>query len=379
MTSLIIAGGGLSGCLAALAIAQRRADIDIMLVEQEVALGGQHVWSFFDSDVDANARWVLDGLPIQRWPTHEIRFPARQRVLALGYNSLTSEGLDATVKRVLQPGQIMLGRGIERVDADSITLKGGERLAADAVIDARGPRAVAGLELAWQKFVGHRYRFARPHGQDRPVIMDATVDQADGYRFVYSLPFTDTEMMVEDTYYSTSPALDDEVLGAGIDDFAEAIGPAERLSVERGILPILLGGSVEALWNSGARVARLGLSGGFFHPTTGYSFPDAIANAAILAEQRDFTSGALHDVFHSRAKALWKERRFYVLLNRMLFRGAAPAERYRVLEHFYRLPLPVIERFYAGRITTADKFRILSGRPPVPVLRALKALVRRAA
>ena len=60
----------------------------------------------------------------------------------------------------------------------------------------------------------------------------------------------------------------------------------------------------------------------------------------------------------------------------MLFRAAAPEHRYRVLEHFYRLDPGLIARFYAGRSTAADKMRILSGRPPVPVARALMALWR---
>ena len=50
------------------------------------------------------------------------------------------------------------------------------------------------------------------------------------------------------------------------------------------------------------------------------------------------------------------------------------AERYRVLEHFYRLDPDLIARFYAGRSTLADRMKILSGRPPVPVGKALKAM-----
>jgi lycopene beta-cyclase len=58
----------------------------------------------------------------------------------------------------------------------------------------------------------------------------------------------------------------------------------------------------------------------------------------------------------------------------MLFRAAAPEERYRVLQHFYRLPDALIGRFYAGELTAMDKLRILSGRPPVPVDKALSAM-----
>jgi lycopene beta-cyclase len=58
----------------------------------------------------------------------------------------------------------------------------------------------------------------------------------------------------------------------------------------------------------------------------------------------------------------------------MLFRAVSAERRYLVLQHFYRLPLPLIQRFYAGRTTFADSVRILSGRPPVPLGRALACL-----
>jgi len=71
----------------------------------------------------------------------------------------------------------------------------------------------------------------------------------------------------------------------------------------------------------------------------------------------------------------WREQRVFRLLNRMLFLGAAPADRYRVLQHFYRLPEPVIERFYAGRLTLADTGRVLTGTPPIPVRHALRCVL----
>jgi len=58
----------------------------------------------------------------------------------------------------------------------------------------------------------------------------------------------------------------------------------------------------------------------------------------------------------------------------MLFRAAEPEERYRILERFYRLSPSLIGRFYAGRSTMTDKARILTGKPPVPIVRAVRAI-----
>ena len=379
---LIIAGGGLAGCLAALALAERRPEVDFVIVEEGERFGGNHVWSYFDGDVEERDRWLIESVGGRRWSDHEVRFPHRRRTLGFGYNSVRSADLDSRMRSALAPGRYRLQSRVAEIGPDHVALASGERLTAAAVIDARGAGPLPRLDLAWQKFVGLTCRFEGDHGVSRPVIMDACVEQDDGYRFVYSLPFSATEMLVEDTYYSTSPVLDVPLVRCRVGSHMRRRGlePAEILAQEAGVLPILLGGRLEDLWSaSEPPVARLGLRGGFFHPTTGYSLPDAVRNAVLLAEQPEMTSGAVHALFHRRAAALWQQRRFYQRLNRMLFRAAEPRQRYLVLEHFYRLPEPLIARFYAGRLTALDKLRILSGRPPVPVGRAMTALRERRA
>ena len=162
----------------------------------------------------------------------------------------------------------------------------------------------------------------------------------------------------------------------GLDSVAATFGQARQVDEEEGILPVVMGGEVDSLW-VGNPAIPFGLRGGFFHPTTGYSLPDAVTNAALLAGRTELSANALRDVFQSRARDQWRRRGFFRLLNRMLFRGTEPDKAYRVLEHFYRLPPPVIARFYAARLTRLDKVRILTGRPPVPIGRAISALAGR--
>jgi lycopene beta-cyclase len=372
---LIIAGGGLAGGLAALAIAKARPDIDLLLVEEAARFGGNHIWSFFADDVAADGAALIDDLVVHRWPRHEVIFPERRRTLDTGYASLTSERFDAVLRATLPAAAYRLGRRIADISPQGIVLDDGETIAADGVIDARGAAGPTGLDLGWQKFVGREYRFARPHGLEAPIIMDATVDQSDGYRFVYCLPFSTTEMLVEDTYYSQDGDLDDARTGRRIEAYIDRQGwqGGRMIREERGVLPVAMGGDIDLLWRD-ATVARIGLRGGFFHPTTGYSLPDAVRNALLLARQTDLSSAALLGLFRGAARRAWQARGFYRILNRMLFRAAEPAERYRVLQHFYRLDPGLVGRFYAGRSTLADKARILSGRPPVPLLRAAASL-----
>jgi lycopene beta-cyclase len=374
---LIIAGGGLSGCLVALALAKLRPEVPILLVEEGEAFGGNHIWSFFDTDVDSADRWLVEPLIAQNWPSYDIIFPKRRRTLPTAYNSAKSERLDALVRSKLRPDQYRLAARIERLEPGSVTLAGGERLEASGVIDARGARELPGLDLGWQKFVGREYEFDAPHGLERPIIMDAVVDQSEGYRFVYCLPFSPTQMLVEDTYYSLSADLNAAELGKRISSYVEDRGwrDGRILNEESGILPVTMGGSIEGLWSGEPRVPRIGLRGGFFHPTTGYSLPDAVRTALLIARHPDLGTPGLFALLRADARRLWRERRFYRLLNKMLFRAAPPPERYRVLEHFYRLDPQLIARLYAGRSGAADKLRILSGRPPVPIGSAVRALL----
>lgn len=381
MTRLVIAGGGLAGCLAAIALKRRRSDVEVILVEQQPNFGGIHTWSFFDTDIVASQRWVIDDLVEFRWPDHEVHFPRRGRTIGIGYNSLRSTALDRAVKSTLDPGRLRLACAIEAIGPNHVKLAGGEQIQADAVIDARGGNSFVGLQLGWQKFVGRVLDFAGGHGVRRPIIMDATVEQHDGYRFLYFLPLNRSRLLIEDTYYSSSPTLDPDLIGRRIDEAAQRLksGPFRECERESGVLPVVLDGDFDRFWPHDRDLPRLGVAGGFFHPTTSYSLPDAVANAALLVEQRDFSGQALAQLTRSRAQRLWQERSFYRLLNRMLFRAAQPDRSYRVLEHFYRLPEDVIARFYAGCLTSIDKLRILSGKPPVPIGRALMAMRRSAA
>ena len=93
-----------------------------------------------------------------------------------------------------------------------------------------------------------------------------------------------------------------------------------------------------------------------------------------IARADDLSGAGLHALLHRNATAHWRRGGFYRMLGRMLFEAADPLERYRILERFYRLDAGLIGRFYAGRSTFLDKARVLIGKPPVPVGRAVRVL-----
>ena len=376
---LIIVGGGLAGSLAALALAEQQPQLPVLLLESGDCFGGNHTWSFFDSDIPAGAAALVAALNPVRWPRHRVIFPERARQLDMAYNSVSSQALDALVRARLAPEAWQVNTAVAELLPDAVILASGERLEACGVIDARGPdAAMPGLVLGWQKFVGIEYA-ARADDPECATVMDATIPQLDGYRFVYVLPLGADRVLVEDTYYSNGPELDVPVVAARVKALAAQsglIGPELRREI--GILPILIGGDPETFWPAADPIARLGLRGGFFQPTTGYSFSMALRMAAqIGALGGAYDSAALARWSRGAFMAHWRAGRYFRLLNRMLFHAAAPDQRYRIFSHFYRLPQDLIARFYAGTLRATDKVRILSGTPPVPIGAAMAALVKR--
>ena len=63
----VIAGGGLAGGLVALALARPSADARVALVEADDRLGGNHTWSFHDSDVPAGTAAGCSRSSARRW------------------------------------------------------------------------------------------------------------------------------------------------------------------------------------------------------------------------------------------------------------------------------------------------------------------------
>ena len=373
---LIILGGGLAGGLCALALAERRPEFEIVLVEPAAAIGGNHLWSFFTSDVAPSHAWLVEPLIAHRWPGYDVAFPAHRRCIEEPYRTIESERLDAAVRRAL-PAENILRATAKGATATSVTLSDGRTIEANAVLDARGLGAsVPGMHCGWQKFFGQLLRIEAGHGIDRPMVMDATVDQSDGYRFVYCLPFSSTDVFVEDTYYSTDPSLDPGLLRSRIAEYASSRGwtVAAASREEAGVLPVVTGGDFDMFWQAEEPVARAGVRAALFHPLTSYSLPDAVRFACWLADEAPL-DGRLAAASRARAASHWQGGGFDRMLARMLFHAAAPKHRYRVLERFYRLPAPLIARFYAGRSTLFDKVRILSGRPPVSLPKALSAML----
>ncbi|ALZ97318.1 lycopene cyclase [Leclercia adecarboxylata] len=374
---IILVGGGLANGLIALRLRQQRPALRVLLLEADSQPGGNHTWSFHEGDITPDQhRWIAP-LVAHRWQGYDVRFPRLNRTLAGEYLSITSARFAAVLTETLGES-LQTDAAVTDITPETVTLADGTRLRASAVIDGRGYTPDKHLNTGSQSFLGQQWRLRQPHGLTRPILMDATVNQQGGYRFVYTLPISATELLIEDTHYIDAARLHLSAARQNIADYARQQGWCLKSLIreEQGHLPIMLAGDFPAYWQARDKQPCSGLRAGLFHATTGYSLPHAVALADAIAGSAEFSAAVVFSDIHRYALHQWHAQRFFRTLNRMLFLAGDADKRWQVMQRFYSLNEGLIARFYAGQLNLADKARILAGKPPVPVGEAMLAILK---
>lgn len=357
---IIILGGGLWGSLLAYRLWQVAPDVEFILIEKKTKLGGNHTWCFFGTDLSKDHMTWLSPFIHKSWDAYSVEFPKVSRTLKTPYHAITSQELHDHVVNTLPAHRISLNT--------SLSLEEAKKMGA-FVIDARGKYTVSAS--GFQKFAGLHIKTKRPHGLEHPIIMDATVQQKEGFRFIYYLPWSEDTLLIEDTRYSLNP----EILRP---EFSESISLeimkrgweiSEVFRAEEGSLPIPL----EPI--SIAHDEQVVSLAGLFHDTTGYSLPIGVKLIDKLVAQDFSLSNTRKTVSHFRDE-LERKRKFYRTLNLLLFKASKPEESYRMLEFFYTHPDGLIQRFYSGELSVWDHIRFFIGKPPVKIGHALKSLLK---
>ena len=383
----IIAGGGLHGCLAALAILHNAGDAKIALIEKDLKLGGSHTWSFFLHHIQPDATDWVKPLISGEWNGYQVLFPGFHRKLKARYVSVTSENLHRVVSDRFarsSNSKLFYGDPVVSLTSDRVELESGVVLNGRLVLDARGPDEVF-RRTGVQKFYGVEVlveRKSKNKGKDIkgldhsiPCLMDATVPQWDGYRFFYVLPFSFDRLLVEETFFSDNADIDAEASLKRIESYMHNKGwrIKEILRDERGALTMPWGNPMSGheerffgrRWNNRSRSPiELGLRGGWFHPGTGYSFVQGTQTASLLGRYAPDPVPA-KDV-HALRSGLERDSRFIRFLNWMLFRAAHPEKRSALMERFYTFPEDLIDRFYGCGLDFLDPWKLLFKDPPRP-------------
>ncbi len=357
MNKIVILGGGLWGSLLAYFFHVRRPELQVELYERGDHLGGDHTWSFHSSDVPSHLWTLLKPLISYSWEEQQVIFPRLNRRLKVGYHTILSRDLNQKIQKLLPASKILLRQERSPLDFE------------DAIVfDTRN--LSFNVPCAWQNFVGLDVELTQPHGLTHPIIMDASVEQLSGFRFIYYLPWGPTRLLVEDTRYTDLKDIPVADWQRGVEALIHSkgwsISKIER--VEVGSLPIPFSSPLPT------KDATINLSG-IFHDVTGYSIADAFRVCDAMTNTKALKRADFTEILASYQNTQKLRRSYYRLLNRLMFKASGAQDRYKMLQHFYHLPQKSIERFYAGQSTLWDCLRVFIGKPPVSVWRALKVIL----
>src|SRR5436190_7220818 len=220
---ILIAGGGLSGALAALAMARHRPDVPLLIIEEAETFGGTGIRTFSSAELGRDGAGLIGAEAIARWPGIYLSFPGMNRNLRIDWSGFGAVDLHNALVETLDPKQYRLGTRIVAVREDALVLEGGEELKAEGAIDARGPTNLSTLDLLYEVRLEREYVFAAPHRVDRPVLIDANVAQDGALRFMQCVPLAEDRLVVGDVMISERVQPDAEA-GARLDAYVEARG-----------------------------------------------------------------------------------------------------------------------------------------------------------
>ena len=249
---------------------------------------------------------------------------------------------------------------------------------ADTVLDARGPRCPEhvgpGRVLLHQRFVGQWIATDRPVFDPTTVtLMDFTAADTTGrVHFVYVLPVSSTEALVESTLFTPDAAdpLDHRAAIAAYVGRRWGLPAAawHVLEEERGCIPMTdappvdLSGSADPRWHP-AGAERVATVVGTTRPSSGYGF--ARSNRHSIDVARHLADGTPVPAFRDRARTRFLDAVFLRVLR------DRPEEAAEAFRRLVALPGPLVVRFMGERSTLVDDLRIVLALQKAPFLAAL--------
>jgi lycopene beta-cyclase len=280
MPSIGIRGAGLAGFSLAAALKRLDSKSDVALFDRRPRLPHPaRTFCFFDRCEDA-----LPVAPAHRWG--RVRFAGQgfERTIECNDTPYTMvQGDDffaemlpsleaAGVRFFWEQSNVALGSGEVRVGDTAHRF--------DCIVDAAFDSSTAAATL-WQSFGGRRITTTTPiFDPATATLMDLGVSSAESpISFMYVLPFSATEALIEHTTFSLSPRTETEhqeqvtawLRSRGIMDWRE-------IARERGAIPMGLPVCNNSLWPS------IGTAAGGVRAGTGYGFVGIQAQATQLSE-----------------------------------------------------------------------------------------------
>jgi len=297
----IFAGAGLSGLMTVyrMAISGRFDDASILLLDTDSKKENDRTWCFWQRGIT-----IWDDIIFRRWNTAlfagqnfstDLDFDGYEYNMIRGidfYNFVLTElkkhsNIAFAHQKVTDFADLGM-HVLVKTDAESYTCN----KLFNSIYNPALPASQKKYPLLQQHFIGWHVKTNIPaFNAHKPTFMDFSIAQKGNTRFMYVLPFSGTEAIVEYTLFSKDllavadyeEAIKEYLTDKGITEY-------EIVDKERGSIPM----TSYKFWKHNTKnILNIGSAGGWTKASTGYTFKNADKKSRevvhFLQSQNDFT------------------------------------------------------------------------------------------
>ncbi len=364
-TEVAIVGGGCAGLSLAAALGMARVPGHVLVLEPRTDYKRDRTWCFWDTEehpfsAAISHRW-------SRWRVSRGLQAALRGSERYSYCHIAGDDFYYAALRNLEgePEQeLCRGVTVHSVEPHDSGLLAVEtsagRLLARHVFDSR-PRKT-GRPVLLQRFVGRHVRASLPcfDAGVAELMSFLPSDAARRTRFVYVLPFSSTEALVEMTYLD-DPLLPPPEYERDLDAWLSGrTANWEVLYTERGSLPME---PTREAPSQPQNLHAIGIPAGRLKPSSGYGFLRIQRHSRVIA----------HALLHGQPVPTRAEPRLYGSLDAIFLRalqrpGVDASELF--LRMFARTDPDVLVRFLSEQSSPAEMARVALSLPLPPMIRA---------
>jgi len=223
--------------------------------------------------------------------------------------------------------------------------------------------------LLQQHFIGWKIKISEPvFTPEKATFMDFSVAQKGNTRFMYVLPFSENEALIEYTLFSKDLLLEKEYEDE-IKNYIEKLGIKnyEILEKERGNIPM----TSYPFWNKNSKnIINIGSAGGWTKASTGYTFKNATkkskALVSFLLQENDFRK------FQKRNKFWFYDLLLLDILDKKNYAGSS------IFSAMFKKGNPtVIFKFLDEETSFSEDIQVILKCPTDLFLKALFSRIRR--
>lgn len=317
----IFTGSGLSALMTVyeMVLSGKFSDKSILLIDEDSKKSNDRTWCFWDEnnlfDEVVSKKWSVALFAYKKLKRQLILDPYQYNMVKgldfykLVFDELSKHSNIHFINQKVSDFQELGNHCVVKTDTESFTCK----KVFNSIFNPETVKAQTKYPLLQQHFIGWFIKSNQAvFNPDFTTFMDFSVEQKGNTRFMYVLPTSETEALIEYTLFSTD-LLSEEEYETEILNYIQKLGITEYeiIEKERGNIPMT---SYEFWKHNTKNIINIGSAGGWTKASTGYTFKNTTKKSKALVQflqtETDFTK------FHKKDKFWFYDLLFLDVLNR---------------------------------------------------------------